>query len=258
MAGYDLVIDGSDNFPTRYLVNDACVLLNKPLVYGSVNRFEGQVSVFNYSANKNEKGPTYRCLFPSPPSADSVPNCSEAGVLGVLPGIVGSFQANEAIKLITGIGEVLSGKLFMINALTMQFYTIAFDRDHTVADAVTVDQFKKNDYDLFCNGKSSENKNELSASELFQILTDNRDSIQLLDVRELNEQPFVESLKELHIPLNKILENAGQIDSIKKVIVYCKSGARSNHAIQILQNEKGLENLYNLKGGVMEWLKNYK
>lgn len=255
---YDLVIDGTDNFPTRYLVNDACVLLNKPLVYGSINRFEGQVSVFNYSNNKKENGPTYRCLFPEPPSSADVPNCSEAGVLGVLPGIVGALQANEAIKIITGIGDVLSGKLFMINALTLQNYTIAFERNETLANSVSLEQFKKNDYELFCNGSPTTASKEITSIELHQLLAVDRTAIQLIDVREVNEQPFVNALKELHIPLNSIIKNAGQIDPQKKVIVFCKTGVRSNHAIQALQKEKGMNNLYNLKGGVVEWLKNYK
>lgn len=258
IKNYDIVIDGTDNFPTRYLVNDACVLMNKPLIYGSINKFEGQVSVFNYSNNKNEKGPTYRCLFPNPPASADVPNCSEAGVLGVLPGIVGTLQANEAIKIITGIGEVLSGKLFMINALTLQNYTIAFERDESVANAVSLEQFKNNDYELFCNGSPAAANKEITVTELHQLLSSDRANIQIVDVREVNEQPVVNVLKELHIPLNTIIKNAGQIDIQKKVIVFCKTGVRSNHAIQVLQKEKGLNNLYNLKGGVVEWLKKYK
>src|ERR1017187_2761519 len=160
---YDIIIDGTDNFPTRYLVNDACVLLNKPLVYGSINKFEGQVSVFNYLINETKRSATYRCLFPNPPSAADVPNCSEVGVLGVLPGIIGTLQANETIKIITEIGDVLSGKLLILNALSMQFYTIAFTRDNTVANSITLEQFKKNDYELFFNGsvlKNNENSND--------------------------------------------------------------------------------------------------
>jgi adenylyltransferase/sulfurtransferase len=259
---YDIIIDGTDNFPTRYLVNDACVLLNKPLVYGSINKFEGQVSVFNYLINETKRSATYRCLFPNPPSAADVPNCSEVGVLGVLPGIIGTLQANETIKIITEIGDVLSGKLLILNALSMQFYTIAFTRDNTVANSITLEQFKKNDYELFCNGsvlKNNENSNdEITAAELYRLLTENRNIIQLIDVREIGELPFVDSLKELHIPLNEISKNKHRIDSQKKIIVFCKSGARSKIAIQKLQAETGINNLYNLKGGVVEWLKNYK
>lgn len=258
IKNYDMVIDGTDNFPTRYLVNDACVLLNKPLIYGSINKFEGQVSVFNYLIAKKKYGPTYRCLFPNPPSAAEVPNCSEAGVLGVLPGIIGTLQANETIKIITGIGDVLSGKLFMINALTLQNYTIAFERDETVANAVSLEQFKKNDYELFCNGSPAADNKEITVIELYQLLSGDRTAIQIIDVRELNEQPIVNALKELHIPLNSIIKNAGEIDTQKKVIVFCKTGVRSHHAIQLLQKEKGFNNLYNLKGGVLEWFKKYK
>lgn len=257
IKNYDLVIDGTDNFPTRYLVNDACVLLDKPLVYGSINRFEGQVSVFNYLMHK-KNGPTYRCLFPDPPASADVPNCSEAGVLGVLPGIVGTLQANEAIKIIAGIGDVLSGKLFMINALTLQNYTIAFERDETVANSVSIEQFKKNDYELFCNGNPATATKEITVAALHQLLVGDRMEIQIIDVREINEQPVVNALKELHIPLNTIIKNAGQIDHHKKVIIFCKTGVRSAHAIQVLQKEKGFNNLFNLKGGVVEWLKNYK
>lgn len=149
---YDIVIDGTDNYSARYLINDACVLLDKPLVYGAVYRFEGQVSVFNYLRN-GKKSPTYRCLFPEPPVGDVFMNCNETGVLGVLPGMVGIMQANEAIKIITGLGEVLSGKLIVINALTMRQDTIVFERNGNVFNTspVSIEAFEKYDYQLFCN-----------------------------------------------------------------------------------------------------------
>lgn len=250
---YDLVIDGTDNFPTRYLVNDACLLLNKPLVYGSINRFEGQVSVFNLGTETEKQGPSYRCLFPQPPAAEDVPNCSEAGVLGVLPGIVGSLQANEAIKVITGIGNPLSGKLFIINALNMQCYTIEFERDKNLKP-FTLEQFNQNDYELFCNGTPANAIKEISVNELNELLRVGKSNLQLLDVREPGEQPYVDILDDLKIPLNKVLENKQLIHPQKKVIVFCKSGARGKLAIQQLQ-QAGFNNLYNLKGGVMEWLK---
>ncbi len=149
---YDIVIDGTDNYATRYLINDACVLLDKPLVYGAVYRFEGQVSVFNH-VNVNQNGPTYRCLFPEPPAGEALVNCTETGVLGVLPGMIGIMQANEAIKIITGIGEPLSGKLVVINGLTMKFDTVLFERNEDVLSAMptSIQSFKKYDYQLFCN-----------------------------------------------------------------------------------------------------------
>lgn len=150
---YDIIVDGTDNYSTRYMVNDACILLNKPLIYGAVYRFEGQISVFNYTSNTNEKGPTYRCLFPEPPATDAFLNCTETGVLGVLPGIIGIMQANEVIKTITGIGEVLSGKLMIVNTLSMQTEIISFDRnkDAIAAAPVSQEQFQNYDYKLFCN-----------------------------------------------------------------------------------------------------------
>ena len=151
-SAYDIVVDGTDNYSTRYLVNDACVLLDKPLVYGAVYRFEGQVSVFNHT-NKNGKGPTYRCLFPEPPVGDGLMNCSETGVLGVVPGMIGVIQANETIKLITGIGEQLSGRLLVINSLTMELKTILFERNKEVLNAMPADvkAFEEYDYKLFCS-----------------------------------------------------------------------------------------------------------
>lgn len=148
---YDVVIDGTDNYATRYIVNDASVLLDKPLVYGAIHRFEGQVSVFNYHAG-GLQGPTYRCLFPEPPLQDAFLNCSETGVLGVLPGIIGCMQANEAIKIITGIGEVMSGKLMFFNALTMHSQTILFDRNDDVASMPrSIEEYKEYNYKLFCS-----------------------------------------------------------------------------------------------------------
>ncbi len=155
---YDIVVDGTDNFETRYLINDAAVLLNKPLVYGAVYRFEGQVSVFNYQKN-NLSGPTYRCLFPESPASDSFINCTETGVLGVVPGMIGCMQANEVIKIITGIGEVLSGKLVVVNTLTMRSEIILLDRSSEALTAmpVSVEEFKQYDYKLFCSSASQAN-----------------------------------------------------------------------------------------------------
>ncbi len=257
IVNYDVVIDGTDNFATRYMVNDACVLLNKTLVYGSINKFEGHVSVFNFPETTGQRGPTYRCLFPEPPSPESSPNCSEVGVLGVLPGVIGAMQANEALKIITGTGTVLSGQLLMMNLLNIQQYIVSFIRNDAPIADITIDKFKTTDYDYFCNS-ASEYQNEITAEELNQLLKNNRESVQLIDVREINEYPFLEQLKELQIPLNTILEHADKINLTKKVVLYCKTGARSHMALELLKKEKGFANLYNLQGGVEEWLNHYE
>lgn len=257
---YDIIVDGTDNFATRYLVNDACVLLNKPLVYGSIHKFEGQVTVFNYATKDGNPGPTYRCLFPNSLSQESAPNCSEAGVLGVLPGIIGTLQASEVIKIIVGIGDVLSGQLAILNVLTMQFFVISFERNKSMSELmpINIDQFKNNDYGLICSNSIWTSVNEIAADELETILSKNRNEIQLLDIREYSELPILNELKELHIPLAEIIESINKIDRNKKVVVICKSGVRSNIAIQLLQKKYGIENLYNLKGGLSEWKKKYK
>ena len=257
ISHYDVVVDGSDNFATRYLVNDACVLLNKPLVYGAVYKFEGQVSVFNY----NTAGPTYRCLFPIPPAAGSVANCSEIGVLGILPGIVGTLQATEAIKIITGIGEVLSGKILLIDALRMNFSFIELNRNENVWKEMipaTPAEFLKTDYDYFCGSKTEVPEvKKITVAELLKINEDNND-LQFLDVREPGEVPQVDELKELRIPLANIQKRANEISRTKKVIVICKSGIRSRNAIEQLEKEFGFTNLYNLEGGVMEWINQHQ
>ena len=259
IKNYDIIIDGSDNFVTRYLVNDACVLLNKPLVYGSIYKFEGQVSVFNYSKNGEEKGPTYRCLFPNPPAPESSPTCSETGVLGVLPGIIGTLQANEAIKISAGIGDVLSGQLSIINALTMQFYSIAFERNKAMIESApsNLEQYIDFDYGSFCNSEKPKNVNEITSEELNNLINQNRNAIQIVDVRAIDEEPKLSTLKELQIPFADIVERADKIDSRKKVVVVCKLGIRSAIAIQLLQKNLGLTNLYNLKGGVTDWVKKF-
>ena len=181
IKSYDIIIDGTDNFQTRYLINDACVLLNKILVYGSVYRFEGQVSVFNYAKEKEERGPNYRCLFPQPSAPEMAPNCSEIGVLGVLPGIIGALQANEAIKIICSIGNVLSGQLLTFNALTMEFFTVEFERNKLISETTpaTIADFKKMDYDSFCNNVSSENIKNISSDALNELIERQKSSIQL-------------------------------------------------------------------------------
>lgn len=260
IKNYDIIVDGTDNYATRYLLNDACVLLDKPWIYGSIHRFEAQISVFNY-LNKNKiKGPTYRCLFPSPPLLELEDNCSEIGVLGVLPGIVGMLQANETIKIIIEIGDILSGELLILNALNLQFHTIGIERSESSLQAVPSSeaQFTKTAYGQFCNTVTKELKHEVSIEELHRLMSENRENIQLVDVREQNESPQIEELKEINIPLVEIIDKAYNIDRNKKVIIFCKSGVRSAIAIQLLQKKFGMKNLYTLKGGVNEWLRSVK
>ncbi|HXB40868.1 MAG TPA: molybdopterin-synthase adenylyltransferase MoeB [Bacteroidia bacterium] len=232
---YDIVIDGSDNFATRYLVNDACVMLNKVLVFGSIFKFAGQVSVFNY-----KNGPTYRCLYPEPPAEGEVPNCSETGVLGVLPGICGTLMINEAIKIITGIGNVLSGELLSFDALTMQFNTFKVE-----LNPVNKEIKKLIDYELFCGAASEisaqELKNKISAEENFQ----------LIDVREKSEYDL-KNIGGVLIPLNTLNENLEKLSPEKEIIVHCASGARSKKAAQLLR-EKGFKKVFNLKNGLLDF-----
>ncbi|MES2139184.1 MAG: molybdopterin-synthase adenylyltransferase MoeB [Bacteroidota bacterium] len=256
-SGYDLIIDGTDNFATRYLVNDVCVLLNKPLVYGSIHKFEGQVSVLNYINSSGLAGPTYRCLFPTPPVSGSIPNCSEIGVLGVLPGIIGTFQATEAIKIISGIGEPLSGKLLLFDALAMNFQVIEIARNNEWISSApkNIEEFLKTDYEYFCGNKNSGSSTKsISVGELKLIIKNNLE-VQLLDVRLPFEEPQISELVDLQIPLGDIHDQAHLISKEKKVIVFCKSGSRSLRAIEILEKDFGFTNLYNLEGGIMEWQK---
>lgn len=254
---YDLIIDGTDNFATRYLVNDACVILNKPLIYGSIYKFEGQVSVLNYTDSSGQSGPTYRCLFPTPPLSGSIPNCSEIGVLGVLPGIIGTLQATEAIKIISGIGEPLSGKLLLFDALAMSFQVIGISRNNEWINSApkNIEEFLETDYEYFCGNKNSGSSTKsISAYELKLIIENNSD-VQLLDVREPFEEPQISELIDLKIPLGDIHNQTHLISKKKKVIVFCKSGSRSKRAIEILEKDFGFTNLHNLEGGIISWSK---
>ncbi|MDA0196117.1 MAG: molybdopterin-synthase adenylyltransferase MoeB [Bacteroidetes bacterium] len=243
---YDLVADGTDNFPTRYLVNDACVILGKPNVYASIFRFEGQVSVFNYKG-----GPHYRDLFPSPPPPGLVPSCAEGGVIGVLPGIIGSLQANEVLKILSGIGDTLSGRLFLFDALTFETRTLKVHKNPETPEIKELI-----DYDQFCglnlNGKANkEDVKEITVEEL-KALQDSKEEYQLIDVREAYEYDICNLEGEL-IPLGAILDSVEKIASNKKVIVHCRSGARSATAITQLERKYNFDNLYNLKGGILAW-----
>lgn len=228
---YDLVIDGSDNFSTRYLVNDACVVLNKILISGSIERFEGQVSVFNF-----HQGATYRCLYPEAAN-ENVPDCSVAGVVGVIPGVIGILMATEAVKIITEIGNVLSGKLLVFNALNMSFKTYSFELD------------KKNRITKLSSSYSNPGCtiNEIEFDELQSWIKNNK-SFQLIDVREpLEHKNF--NIGGDNIPLGTIAENIKNLATDKPLVFYCQIGMRSKKAIQIVR-EKGSLNLYNLKDGI--------
>ncbi|WP_339925360.1 molybdopterin-synthase adenylyltransferase MoeB [uncultured Cyclobacterium sp.] len=257
ISQYDVIADGSDNFPTRYLVNDACVLLNKTNVYASIFQFEGQVSVFNHLID-GVRGPNYRDLYESPPPADLVPNCAEGGVLGVLPGIIGSLQALEVIKVITSVGEVLSGKLYTFDALSFHSTTFKLRRkDNNPLNGTNPTITSLVDYEEFCNiGNSEKSVKEIDANELKALMV-NDASFQLIDVREQHEFDLVEIGGAL-IPLKTILDNSGKIKRDRKVVIHCKMGGRSAKAIRELETHFGFDNLYNLKGGIDEYLKHYE
>ena len=246
---YDVVADGTDNFPTRYLVNDACCILGKTNVYASIFRFDGQVSVFNYRKKNGELGPNYRDLFPEPPPPGLVPSCAEGGVIGVLPGIVGSLQANEVIKVITGIGEPLVGRLFLFDALLFETRILKIAKNPDIEPITELI-----DYVQFCGMPNKEAAAEVKpvkeiSVQDFQKLLDTKADFQLIDVREPHEYDIVAIDGEL-IPLGDILQNAAKIRKDKKVVIHCRSGARSATAIRELEANFGFENLYNLKGGV--------
>ena len=252
LCNYDVICDGTDNFPTRYLVNDACVILGKPNVYGSIFKFEGQASVFNLTKNS----PNYRDLIPEPPPPDMVPSCAEAGVIGVLPGIIGMIQATETIKIITGIGRTLDKRLLVYDALEMNFkeLKIGLLKDRPIINELI-------NYEEFCSPKNNHTKidkliNKISVYDLNELLKDRRDKICLLDVRNLVENQISKIPNSYLIPLNNI-QNEDSINEIKKLcknkrlIIYCKSGIRSEKAGLILKENGILSE--SLEGGIDDW-----
>jgi len=248
---YDIVIDGTDNFATRYLVNDACVLLGTPNVHGSVFQFYGQASVF-----ATVDGPCYRCLFPVPPAAGTVPNCAEGGVLGVLPGLIGTMQALETIKLITGVGETLAGRLLMLDALTMQTRTVHLDRDPECPACGTRTITQLIDYDEFCGtaplptgGVNS--VHEITPLELAARLT-RRDDFDLIDVREPHEAALERIDGARLIPLNTLSDVIPSLDRAREIVVHCRSGKRSADAARQLQ-AAGFARVSSLAGGMLRW-----
>ena len=252
---YDVVADGTDNFPTRYLVNDATLLLDKPNVYASIFQFEGQVSVFNYVNRQGERGPNYRDLYPTPPPPGLVPSCAEGGVLGVLPGIVGSLQALEVIKVITGVGEPLSGRFFTFDALNFENRTFNIKRrDDNPVNGKNPTIHELIDYEQFCGMRAVEEKpvKEITVQELYDWQVKGK-KFKLIDVREPYEYKIVQIGGDL-IPLATVSEHADQIPRDIDVVVFCKAGVRSLKAIRELEEKFGFGNLYNLKGGILAYI----
>ena len=252
LASYDIVADGTDNFPTRYLINDASFLLKKANVFGSIFRFEGQVAVFNYLEENGSRSCNYRDLFPEPPAPGTVPNCAEAGVLGVLPGIIGAMQANEVIKVITGIGAPLVNKIFILDTLTFSNHTLKIKRrkDNPLSgESPTIKELI--DYEVFCGIESSDksiNIKSITAQELNKWESEKVD-FQLIDVRESSEYELF-NINGILMPLSNIENYVDKINRAKKVVIHCQTGKRSLKAISLLQEKYGFGNLYNLEGGV--------
>ena len=250
VSAYDIVADGTDNFPTRYLVNDACVLTGTPNVYGSIFQFEGQVSVF-----ANPGGPCYRCLFPQPPPPGLVPSCAEGGVLGVLPGMVGSLQASEALKLLLGIGQPLVGRMLLVDALTASYRTLTVRRDDNCCvcgPAPTVTELI--DYEQFCHGRAKEIP-EMTVQKLRALRVSGQAPF-LLDVRRPHENDIASLGADQLIPVEALSGRMEEVQASRDdlVVVHCRSGGRSSKAVQLLR-EAGFHNAVNLKGGLLAWSK---
>ncbi len=255
LGDYDIVVDGTDNFPTRYLVNDACVLLRKPNVFGSIFRFEGQASVF-----ATKQGPCYRCLYPEPPPPGLVPSCAEGGVLGILPGVVGTIQATETVKLIIGVGEPLINRFMIYDALRMKFRELKLRRDPecpVCGDRPTVTQLI--DYDQFCGITptdpvldDSTSGDDVTVEEL-KFFIDNNDGVFLLDVREPQEHQICSIPGSVLIPLGELPNRISELGGHKDVVVHCKSGVRSAKAVKIL-SDAGFQKVRNLSGGILRWI----
>lgn len=245
VAQYDVVVDGSDNFPTRYLLNDACVSLGRPLVSGAIYKFEGQVSVFNYQG-----GPTYRCLFPTPPGAAEAPDCNATGVLNVLPGLIGTVQATEALKVVLGLGEVLSGRLWVLDTLSFQSRTLRFRRD-AVQSQINLDTASPADYfDASC--APSQPSAVLTASELRALLAAPTPPV-LLDVRGPLEYQRRHLPGAVLLPLPELAARAAEVPRQGPVVVYCQSGVRSAQAVELLRRDFGHDNVQTLSGGLEEF-----
>jgi len=250
ISNYDIVVDCTDNFPTRYLLNDACVLADKILIYASVFRYEGQVAVFNNKKADGSYYPNYRDLFPEPPNPGLIVNCEEGGVLGVLPGLIGCLQANEVIKLICEIGDVLNGKLLIVDSLNLQQQIVQIPERKSREKINSLI-----DYEEFCGLKTNKERysgmKEMSVQEL-KSLKESGEDFQLIDVRE-DYEVETSHIGGDWIPIAEIPQSIGKISKEKKVIIHCRSGGRSGNAVQWLEKNHGFNNLYNLKGGITAW-----
>ena len=245
---YDIIVDGTDNFATRYLTNDACVLLGKPNVYGSIFRFEGQASVF-----ATARGPCYRCLYPEPPPPGTVPSCAEGGVLGVLPGIVGTIQATEALKLLLGIGEPLIGRLLLIDALGSRFRTVRLERDPNCPACGTHEIRELIDYDAFCQGRPASDlaTAEITPRQLAERLAAG-DTVDVIDVREPYEWEIARLPGARLIPLGTLPHAVSSLDPQREVVLYCHHGVRSARGVELLA-AAGFTRVWNLAGGIDRW-----
>jgi len=261
LGAFDVVVEGSDNFGTRYLVNDACVMLGRPYVYGAVSRFEGQVSVFGAPM-----GPCFRCLHPEPPAPGLVPGCAEAGVLGVLPGVIGTIQATEALKLILGVGEPLVGRLVTFDALAMRFEEITLARNPdcpVCGERPTI--LELTEYEGYCEGADQARDTKAPSArpheagdvditvEELKARLDSGDDVVLLDVREPHERFICDLPSSTLIPMAEIPRRMDEIDRQRDVVVYCRSGARSSRVVAFLRRQ-GFERVMNLRGGMLDWI----
>ena len=250
---FDIIIDGTDNFSTRYMINDACVLMNKSLVFGAISQFEGQLSVFNFRQNANDEAVNYRDIFPNPPKEDEVLNCAEAGVLGALPGIIGTMMANETIKLITGIGEPLTNQLLTYNALNNQVYQLTLSARKETRSLIPGNEaaFLQMDYVWLCSSHITQA--EIDA-DTFNTLIANG-NVDVIDVRELYEMPVANNFSNIKIPLAQLAGNTSLIKS-DTIVTFCQSGKRSLQAVEILSGIFGdKKKVYSLRGGIVEWEK---
>ncbi|HRA71651.1 MAG TPA: HesA/MoeB/ThiF family protein, partial [Flavobacterium sp.] len=246
LENYDLIIDGSDNFATRYLINDACVLLDKPLIYGAVLRFEGQIGVFNLADETTKSKTNYRDLFQKPPDLASAISCNEVGVLGVIPGIIGTMQATEALKIITGIGKPLANKIISYNSLENSFYDFEIDTNPTLDFPKTKAEFLDYNYNWFCN--SNLDVATLSVEEFENLRK--QEKITIIDVRENGELPFVDEFSFILIPLSEFENRVTTIPTENTIVFFCKSGQRSLRAIKILKEKFPDCKAYRLAGGI--------
>jgi molybdopterin/thiamine biosynthesis adenylyltransferase/rhodanese-related sulfurtransferase len=257
ISSYDIIIDGTDHFSTRYLVNDACVLMKKPLVYAAVSGFEGQVAVFNQMGEQGNRSVNYRDLFPVPPQEEMIPNCEEAGVLGVLPGIIGTMQANEAIKIISGVGQSLANQLLTYNALYNQVFSFEISKSSSTMSMMplTKEEFERKDYVLECADPAKAHFTIDMAH--FEQMKD-RDDVIVIDVRETGEMPEVTEFRHIHIPLSRLKD---EMNGIKEntIIAFCQVGQRSLIAARAMADFFGnTKKVYSLGGGIVNWKKSFE